>query len=69
MTSHLPLQRTRDRRGALGHMCPRCHRPWALNAAFAHPRLVVVCRYCPYERLISLRVPQPRPDTDATASG
>lgn len=51
----LPSQRTRDHRGELDLRCPRCFKGRALVAGFTAPRLVVACRYCEYERLLSLR--------------
>ena len=56
MTSPLlPLQRTRDHRGDLHLRCPRCFKGRALVAGFSHPRLVITCRFCAYESLVSLR--------------
>lgn len=54
-SSLLPYQRTRDHRGELDLRCPRCFKGRALVAGFTSPRLVVACRYCEYERVVSLR--------------
>lgn len=60
MTSPLlPSQRTKEHRGELDLRCPRCCKGRALVAGFSHPRLVVTCRYCAYESLVSLRSAHP----------
>ncbi len=60
-----PIQRRR-RRAALGHMCPQCHRPWALTAGTDDTGFVVICRYCEYERPVELPRPRSAPAAEAT---
>lgn len=62
MTSPLlPYQRTRTHRGELDLRCPRCCKGRALVAGYSHPRLVVTCRFCEYESLLSLRTAEQSP--------